>query len=60
MSHLYQADSVAYPADDRNTVWLQTARGSPADVLAVKEDAPIPKPAPHEVLVKGALVSVEP
>lgn len=41
-------------------VWLQTARGKPSDVLSVKEDAPIPKPGPNEVVVKVHSVSLNP
>ncbi|GHJ88726.1 hypothetical protein NliqN6_5128 [Naganishia liquefaciens] len=41
-------------------VWFQTTRGSPSDVLTVKEDAPIPKPGPTEVLVKVHSVSLNP
>ncbi|KAJ9123876.1 hypothetical protein QFC22_000664 [Naganishia vaughanmartiniae] len=45
---------------DALVVWLQTARGKPSDVLAVKEDAPIPKPGPNEVLIKVHSVSLNP
>ncbi|KAJ9097583.1 hypothetical protein QFC21_004617 [Naganishia friedmannii] len=41
-------------------VWLQTARGKPADILTVREDAPIPKPGSNEVLIKVHSVSLNP
>lgn len=37
--------------------WQQVKEGKPKDVLRLVQDAPVPRLAPDEVLVKGKSVS---
>lgn len=50
---------VANPMIPSHLAWYQVAKGKPKDVLRLVHDAPVPRLAPDEVLVKGKFASPE-